>query len=192
MHIAIIGNGIQANLGALYLRKQFGDRLQITLVGPDDRGGLPVVGESIIEITTHFVEKHLGMTEYLRDHHLPKYALTYYFKIDPDNPEDRTYSVHCNERAPADCRRVPGWTGPMDHPPSWLLNREVFDRDLRAMTARKTASTGSKEKSRTWTFGPMPVMSFISVHPRARLCPWKRIGSSMSRDGGNCWVENWI
>lgn len=137
MHIAIIGNGIQANLGALYLRKQFGDRLQITLVGPDDRGGLPVVGESIIEITTHFVEKHLGMTEYLRDHHLPKYALTYYFKIDPDNPEDRTYSVLCNERAPADCRRVPGWTGPMDHPPSWLLNREVFDRDLRAMTARE-------------------------------------------------------
>lgn len=137
MHIAIIGNGIQANLGALYLRRQFGDRLQITLAGPDDRGGLPLVGESIIEITTHFVENHLGMTEYLRDHHLPKYALTYYFKIDPDNPEDRTYSVHCNERAPADCRRVPGWTGPMDHPPSWLLNRDVFDRDLRAMTARE-------------------------------------------------------
>ncbi|MEZ5031087.1 MAG: tryptophan 7-halogenase [Saprospiraceae bacterium] len=130
MNIAIIGNGIQANIGALYLKKKFGDRVHITRIGPDDRGGFPVVGESIIEITTHFLEEHLGLATYFRDHHLPKYALTYYFKVDPDNPEDRTYSVHCNERAPSNCRMVPGWTGPMDHPPSWLLNRDVFDRDL--------------------------------------------------------------
>lgn len=133
MHIAIIGNGIQANLGAMYLNNRFGDKVRITRIGPDDRAGLPIVGESIIEITTHFMEDHLGMVEYFRDHHLPKYALTYYFKLDPDNPEDRTYSVHCNERAPAACRKVPGWEGPMDHPPSWLLNREVFDRDLHEM-----------------------------------------------------------
>ena len=60
MKIAIIGNGIQANIGALYLKKKFGDRVHITRIGPDDRGGFPVVGESIIEITTHFLEEHLG------------------------------------------------------------------------------------------------------------------------------------
>ena len=133
MHIAIIGNGIQANLGALYLKNRFGEAVRITRIGPKDRGGLPVVGESIIEITTHFMENHLGMTNYFRDHHLPKYALTYYFKIDPDNPEDRTYSVHCNERGPKDLRQVENWEGPMDNPPSWLLNRDVFDRDLLKM-----------------------------------------------------------
>ncbi|HRW75940.1 MAG TPA: tryptophan 7-halogenase [Saprospiraceae bacterium] len=139
MKIAIIGNGIQANIGALYLKKKFGDRVHITRIGPDDRGGFPVVGESIIEITTHFLEEHLGLATYFRDHHLPKYALTYYFKVDPDNPEDRTYSVHCNERAPSNCRMVPGWTGPMDHPPSWLLNRDVFDRDLHQWVDEATA-----------------------------------------------------
>lgn len=133
MNIALIGNGIQANLGALYLHKRFGEKLNITRIGPSDRGGLPVVGESIIEITTHFMEEHLGLATYFRDNHLPKYALTYYFKIDPDNPEDRTYSVHCNERAPDDLREVPNWTSPMNQPPSWLLNREVFDRDLHQM-----------------------------------------------------------
>lgn len=157
MHIAIIGNGIQANLGALYLCKRFGDQLRITLIGPDDRGGLPVVGESIIEITTHFMENHLDMVAYFRDHHLPKYALTYYFKLDPDNPEDRTYSVHCNERGPTDCRKVPGWQGPMDHPPSWLLNRDVFDHDLKAMTERETAITRIKGE-----------VSDVDFHPGAK------------------------
>ena len=79
------------------------------------------------------MEEHLGLATYFRDNHLPKYALTYYFKIDPDNPEDRTYSVHCNERAPDDLREVPDWKSPMNQPPSWLLNREVCDRDLHQM-----------------------------------------------------------
>lgn len=133
MKIALIGNGILANLGAMHLRKKFADKLDITLIGPDSREGLPVVGESIIEITTRFLEEHLGMTDYLMKHHLPKYALTYYFKLDPDDPSDRTYAVHCNERAPDHLRQIDGWSGPMDQPPSWLINREVFDRDIREM-----------------------------------------------------------
>ncbi len=135
MRVAVIGNGIQANMGVRYLNRMFGDKIQLYRIGPEDRGGLPVVGESTIEITARFLEECMGLTEYLRDHHYPKYALTYYFKIRPDDPSDRTYSVHCNERAPRDCRKVPGWTGPMDHPPSWQLNREVFDRDIRRMNA---------------------------------------------------------
>lgn len=135
MKVAIIGNGILGNLGAMYLQKKFADKLDIWLIGPDSREGLPVVGESIIEITTMFLEEELGMADYLHKHHLPKYALTYYFKMDPDDPTDRTYAVHCNERGPDDLRKLEGWEGPMDNPPSWLINREVFDRDIREMVA---------------------------------------------------------
>lgn len=141
MRVVVIGNGIQANMGVRYLHRTFGNNIQLTRIGPDDRGGMPVVGESTIEITARFLEECMGLTEYLRDHHYPKYALTYYFKINPDDPEDRTYSVHCNERAPRDCREVPGWTGPMAHPPSWQLNREVFDRDIRRMNEAEPGIT---------------------------------------------------
>lgn len=130
MRIAIIGNSIVSNLGALYFRKQLPAEAEIYIVGPDDRGGIPVVGESTIEITAQFLENQLGLGQYLRKHHYPKYALTYYFKLDPESPNDRTYSVHCNEREPVDLTPLPSWEGPMARPPSWQLNREVFDRDL--------------------------------------------------------------
>lgn len=139
MRVAIMGNGILGNLAALFLRKQLPESTEIVVVGPTDRGGLPVVGESTIEITTRFMEELLGLGQYLRKTHFPKYALTYYFKLDPDNPEDRTYSVHCNERAPDGQKPLPGWEGPMARPPSWQLNREVFDRDIAEMVTAHPA-----------------------------------------------------
>lgn len=133
MHIFIIGNGILANMGALYFRKQFPANVKITLVGPKDREGLPVVGESVIEITTLFLENKLGLAQYLMEKHLPKYALTYYFKLHPDNPADRQYAVHCNENGPKDLRHLDGWKSTMSQPASWLINRDVFDRDIQKM-----------------------------------------------------------
>lgn len=132
MKIALIGNGILANTGALFFKKKFPDA-EVFIIGPTDRGGLPVVGESIIEITTKFMEDHLGLAEYFMKNHLPKYSLTYYFKLDIDNPADRTYSVHCAERGLKDVKPLPGWKGPMARPASWLINREVFDRDIMKM-----------------------------------------------------------
>lgn len=130
MRVVIIGNGVTSNMTALYLRKRLPETAEITLIGPRDRGGMPVVGESTIEITAQFLEK-LGLKSYLRDHHHPKYGLTYYFKLRPGEPEDRRYSVQCNERDPVDLDPVEGWPGPMARPPSWQLNRFVFDRDMR-------------------------------------------------------------
>lgn len=132
MKIALIGNGILANTGALFFKKQFPDA-EIIIIGPSDRGGLPVVGESFIEITSRFMENHLGLGEYFMKNHLPKYSLTYYFKLKIDDPSDRTYAVHCAERGLADVPPLPGWKGPMARPVTWLVNREVFDRDLRKM-----------------------------------------------------------
>lgn len=132
MRIAMIGNGLVSNMAALYFRKQLPESVEIVLIGPDDRGGLPLVGESIIEITANFLETQLGLEDYLREHHVPKHALTYYFKLDPDNPEDRTYSVHSTESLP----NPDGYEG---SPGSWQLNREHFDDHLRELV---TAHSG--------------------------------------------------
>lgn len=130
MRVMIVGNGIVANLAALYLRKRLPETAHIVIAGPESRGGMPVVGESTIEITAQFLENKLGLGQYLRRTHYPKYALTYYFKLYPDRPDDRTYSVQCNERDPIDLAPLPGWEGPTARPPSWQLNRAVFDRDM--------------------------------------------------------------
>ncbi len=138
MRIAIIGNGVVANMGALYFRNRLPESTEIVLIGPDDRGGLPLVGESITEITANFLETHLGLEEYLRENHLPKHALTYYFKLDPDNPEDRTYSVHNTESLPKVPLPEHGWKGPKPQPVSWQLNRHTFDLHLKKMVAESS------------------------------------------------------
>ena len=137
MRVAIIGNGIVSNLGALYFKKRLPD-IEVVLIGPEDRGGLPLVGESTIEITSQFLEAQLGLGDYLCKNHYPKFGLTYYFKLDPDNPEDRTYSVHSNERGPKNPVPLDSWEGPMVRPLSWLLNRDTFDRDIKAMVAEQS------------------------------------------------------
>lgn len=88
------------------------------------------MGESTIEITSQFLEEQLGLGDYLCKNHYPKFGLTYYFKLDPDNPDDRTYSVHSNERAPTNSLPLDSWKSPMVRPLSWLLNRFTFDRDI--------------------------------------------------------------
>ncbi len=143
MTVLIIGNGMFANIGALHLRRRLPPPVEILLVGPETRGGMPIVGESTIEITARFLEDRLGLGPYLRANHYPKYALTYYFKLDPDDPSDRRYSVHCNERDPENYPPLAeGWQmksragATMARPPSWQLNREVFDRDMRHLVDR--------------------------------------------------------
>lgn len=134
MRIAIIGNGVVSNMGALYFKKILPPPTEVVIIGPEDRSGLPLVGESTIEITGNFLETQLGLKEYLHKNHLPKYGLTYYFKLDPDNPDDRTYSVHGTESLPEENGHNV-WDGMKAHPISWQLNRETFDRDLKKMVS---------------------------------------------------------
>lgn len=133
MKVLIMGRGIVAHAAALHLRNALPHAAEIVVVGPPTRAGAPVVGESTIVLTAQFLENRLGLGDYLRQHHYPKYALTYYLKLAPDDPGDRRYAIQCEERDPVDQEPLPGWTGPMARPPSWTLNREVFDRDLRRM-----------------------------------------------------------
>ena len=59
----------------------------------------------------------LGLGHHLIEDHFPKYGLTYYFKLDIDNPADRTYLVD----------EIP--TGPQIL--SFQINRFTFDREVR-------------------------------------------------------------
>ena len=78
--IALLGGGLAGKLAALYLARSIPDA-RITLVDPE-RDGLPVVGESTVEVTVQFF-KALGLGTYLEEEHLHKYGLTYYFRLPP-------------------------------------------------------------------------------------------------------------
>lgn len=111
--IAIIGSGISGNLAAMYFRKRLPD-VNVVVIGRQDRER-PLVGESTVELTTHFL-KGLGLSQLLEERHYHKYGLTYYFKMSPD-PTCRKYVVH---EAPGVIRM-----------PAFNLNRWTFDRDIR-------------------------------------------------------------
>ncbi|RQS75588.1 NAD(P)/FAD-dependent oxidoreductase [Burkholderia sp. Bp8963] len=111
--IAIIGSGVSGNLAAMYLRKRLPD-VEVVVIGRHDRER-PMVGESTVELTTHFL-KGLGLSQLLEERHYHKYGLTYYFKLSTD-PECRKYVVH---EAPGVIRM-----------PAFNLNRWTFDRDIR-------------------------------------------------------------
>lgn len=117
--LTIIGNGIVANLVALYLIQKL-PSLEITIVGKSDNSRA-IVGESTVELSTHFFEG-LGLGSLLEDKHYHKYGLTYYFKSS-DKCSDRKYVVH---EAPGVIRL-----------PAYNLNRFTFDKDLRNIISQK-------------------------------------------------------
>lgn len=110
--LVIIGAGIAGNLTAMYFRKLLPE-IDITLVGRLDRKR-PIVGESTVELTTHFLEA-LGLGTLLEESHYHKYGLTYYFKLQPD-PSCRRYVIH---EAPGVLRM-----------PAYNIYRNRFDRDI--------------------------------------------------------------
>ena len=112
--ILIMGGGATGQLAAAYLRKRF-PALSITVVeGPGKNR--PIVGESFVELTIDFLLE-LGLGAYLVEEHYPKYGLTYYHKLNIENPADRTYFV---DEAPT----VPPQL-------SFQVNRFTFDREVR-------------------------------------------------------------
>ncbi|WP_239373739.1 NAD(P)/FAD-dependent oxidoreductase [Snodgrassella gandavensis] len=117
--LVIIGNGITGNLAALYISQKLPE-LEITIVGKTDKPH-SVVGESTVELSTHFFEA-LGLGKLLEDKHYHKYGLTYYFKTKKD-PNDPNYVVH---EAPGVMRL-----------PAYNLNRFTFDNDLRELNSKR-------------------------------------------------------
>ena len=69
-----MGSGVVGNFAAAYFRRYF-PTLRVAVVGRSDQE-LPIVGESLVELSTHF-RQDLGLSRTLIEQHLPKYGLTY-------------------------------------------------------------------------------------------------------------------
>ena len=118
--LLIMGSGVVGNFAAAYFRRYF-PTLRVTVVGRSDQE-LPIVGESLVELSTRFLQD-LGLSRTLIEQHLPKYGLTYYYKLDPSRPRDPGYIV---DEAPSN----PPF-------PSFLINRFSFDVELRRLNRQR-------------------------------------------------------
>src|SRR6201998_2635605 len=112
--VLVMGGGATGQLAAAYRRKRFPNVKVAVVEGP--RKNRPIVGESLVEVSVDFLFE-LGLGAYLVEKHYPKYGLTYYFKLDIDNPADRTYIVDEIPTAPQIL--------------SFQINRFTFDREVR-------------------------------------------------------------
>jgi flavin-dependent dehydrogenase len=120
LDVAIIGGGLAGNLLAR----------QLTRATPGLRIGLFEktretswkVGESVVEIGSHYLVKRLGLSRYLYDRHFPKNGLRYFF----DDAQ----------------RSLPLWEmseiGPVNLPfhPAFQIDRLRLEADLLAMNQR--------------------------------------------------------
>ncbi len=112
--VLIMGGGATGQLAASYLQLRF-PQLRIAVVeGPHK--ARPIVGESFVEVTIDFLLE-LGLGAHLIEKHFPKYGLTYYYKVDIEQPADRTYVVDETPTVP-----------PLL---SFQINRFTFDREVR-------------------------------------------------------------
>jgi len=112
--VLVMGGGGTGHLAAAYLRMRFPNLRVAVVEGPHKNR--PIVGESLVEVSVDFLFE-LGLGAYLVEKHYPKYGLTYYFKLDIDDPENRTYIVDEIPTAP-----------PLL---SFQINRFTFDREVR-------------------------------------------------------------
>src|ERR1700741_5007707 len=112
--VLVMGGGATGQLAAAYLRMRFPNLKVAVVEGPHKNR--PIVGESLVEVSVDFLFE-LGLGAYLVEKHYPKFGLTYYFKLDLDDPADRTYIVDEIPTAPQIL--------------SFQINRFTFDREVR-------------------------------------------------------------
>jgi 2-polyprenyl-6-methoxyphenol hydroxylase-like FAD-dependent oxidoreductase len=117
--VVVIGAGIASWMTAAHLKQRL-PQLRVIVIGPSDRVE-PVVGESLTEFSTLFL-RGLGLDSFLEECQYSKYGLTFHFKRNLDDRDDRAYVVDEAAAGP-----------PL---PSFLINRAAFDPELRALALR--------------------------------------------------------
>ena len=79
--VAILGGGLAGGLIARHLRRALPD-LSVALIERSRETSFKV-GESTVEIASHYLSRRLGLSTYLYENHLPKNGLRFFF----DTPE---------------------------------------------------------------------------------------------------------
>lgn len=115
--VAIIGGGLAGGLLARQLRRTLPE-LSVTIVERAFERSLKV-GESTVEIASHYMSRRLGLSTYLYENHLPKNGLRFFF----DTPERETALTKMSE------------LGSYGYPPlpAFQIDRSRFEADLLAM-----------------------------------------------------------
>jgi flavin-dependent dehydrogenase len=75
--VAIIGGGLAGSLLARHLRRALPD-LSVAVFDRSRESSFKV-GESTVEIASHYLSRRLGLSTYLYDQHLPKNGLRFFF-----------------------------------------------------------------------------------------------------------------
>jgi flavin-dependent dehydrogenase len=115
--VAIIGGGLAGNLLARQLRRELPD-LSVALY-ERSRERTFKVGESTVEVATHYLLRRQQLSTYLHKNHLPKHGLRYFF----DTPDKDTELTRMSEIGPE-------WPAAY---PSFQLDRARLEADLLEM-----------------------------------------------------------
>ena len=120
LDVAILGGGLAGNLLARQLTRMVpGLRMAIFEKSTESSWK---VGESVVEIGSHYLIKQQGLSRYLYDRHFPKNGLRYFF-------DDESRSLPLHEMSEI---------GPISLPfhPSFQLDRARLEADLYEMNRR--------------------------------------------------------
>ncbi len=117
--VAILGGGLAGNLLARQLRRDV-PRLSVAVFEKTDARRWKV-GESTVEIASHYLMRKVGLSTYLYDQHLPKNGLRFFFDTPEKDAELTQMSEIGTDRPPPT--------------PSFQLDRARLEADLRVMNA---------------------------------------------------------
>jgi flavin-dependent dehydrogenase len=120
LDVAIVGGGLAGAALARQLRLRL-PSLAIGLFERDDDGGFKV-GESTVEIASNYLTRRLGLATYLYENHLPKNGLRFFF-------DDEAKSQPLEDLGEIGTDALP-------FHPSFQVDRQRLDRDLRRMNAQ--------------------------------------------------------
>jgi flavin-dependent dehydrogenase len=112
--VAILGGGLAGNLLALQLRKHT-PGVSVAVFEKSTTRGYKV-GESTVEVATHYLIRRMGLSTYTYKEHLPKNGLRFFF----DTPERDSELTEMSEIG---VDSLPPY-------PSFQLDRARLERDL--------------------------------------------------------------
>lgn len=120
LDVAILGGGLAGNLLARQIRRDVPD-LSVAVFEKTDAHRWKV-GESTVEIASHYLIRKVGLGTYLYDQHLPKNGLRFFFDTPEKDAELTQMSEIGTDRPPPT--------------PSFQLDRARLEADLRVMNAK--------------------------------------------------------
>ena len=161
LDVAILGGGLAGNL----LARQLTRSVPGLRIGLYEKSREPSwkVGESVVEIGSHYLIKRQGLSRYLYDRHLPKNGLRYFF----DDAE----------------RSLPLWEmseiGPINLPfhPSFQIDRARLEADLLEMNRRAGVQVEVGVRARPLEIGQRRRAARVRGRgPERRRCASRRAG----------------